>query len=293
MRFSFSALSLALVGTAAAAPSLQQILGFLQQFSDDFTYPRIIEVAKGINYTGFTEDVVGRVDITETFVGQELNTEYFFGLFAGLANSNSTPLIGIPLNGTLTNLVVDNNFVLTTTVRDFNWTVGVFPLVWELKFMFNDAGLVTQYDAVLVHASALFAQVWPKLAKHLIVELGLPADTSDTVALQTRAAIDICSTHETYCLGPNQQYNSTKSCMDFVLHQIPFGEGWQGGQNSAFCRYIHTPMIAFRPSVHCPHVGPSGGDMCFDHPYETTVQDPFPQKFVALPNNLTLADLGL
>ncbi|KAJ7113755.1 hypothetical protein C8R46DRAFT_1154709 [Mycena filopes] len=245
MRFSFSALSLALVGSAAAAPH-SKILGFLQQFSDDFTYPRIIEGRKGINYTGLRRvHVVGRVDITEP-------SSYFFGLFAGLANSNSTPLIGIPLNGTLTNLVVDNNFVLTRLCAT---SIGLCPL----------------------------REVWPKLAKHLIVELGLPADTSDTVALQTRAAIDICSTHE-YCLGPNQQYNSTKSCMDFVLHQIPFGEGGRAGRTRRSAAIFTLPMrvdIAFRPSVHCPHVGPSGGDMCFDHPYETT-------SFLELPRTRTL-----
>ncbi|KAJ6569312.1 hypothetical protein B0H19DRAFT_692821 [Mycena capillaripes] len=296
MRFSYTAVPLVLAGSVFAAPTLQQMLGFLEQFNNDFSYPQIVEAAKSINYTGFSEDIVGRVDVTGTFIGRELNTEYIFGLFSGLATgaNTSTPLLGVPVNGTLVDLVVENNLMIVTTLRDFNWTVAVVPTLWQLKFLFNDEGVVTQYDAILYRASALFASIWPKLVPQLIKELGLPPNTSDTVALQTRAARDICSQHETYCLGPNQQYNSTQSCIDFVLNAIPLGEIWQGGQNTAFCRYVHTPMLPLRPAVHCPHVGPTGGDMCFDHSYESMVLDsPFPQPFSALPNNLTLADLGL
>ncbi|KAJ6459640.1 hypothetical protein C8R45DRAFT_1182530 [Mycena sanguinolenta] len=259
MRHTFYAVPLALAGFTLANPTLQQMLGFLQQFNEDFSYPNNIAVAKTVNYTGFSQDVVGRVDVTETFIGQELNTEYLFGLFAGIATGAvaGTPLLGVPLNGTLVDLVIENNLMIVTTLRDFNWTVAIEPTLWQLKFLFNDEGLVTQYDAILYRSSALFANVQPKIAQAVIKELGLPPNTSDTVALQTRAATD------------------------------------QDGQNTAMCRYVHTPMLQLRPGVHCPHVGPSGGDMCYDHTYESMVQSPFPQPFVALPDNLTLADLGL
>ncbi|KAJ7250121.1 hypothetical protein B0H12DRAFT_679684 [Mycena haematopus] len=314
MTFSLCAVLLALAGFTWADPTLQQMLGFLQQFNIDFSYPQNIEVAKSINYTGFTEDVVGRVDITETFIGQELNTEYLFGLFAGIATGAvaGTPLIGVPLNGTLvyvfvdlffpkapfykrirSDLVIENNLLIATTLRDFNWTVAVVPVLWQIKFLFNDEGLVTQYDAILYRSSALFADVLPKVAQAAIKELGLHPGTSETVALQTRAARDVCAGHEAYCTGTNKQYNSTQECLNFVLNAIPLGEIWQGGQNTAICRYIHTPMLQLRPTVHCPHVGPTGGDMCFDHAYESMVVSPFAQPFAALPDNLTLADLGL
>ena len=42
------------------------------------------------------EDVQGRVDITRTFDGRELNTEYLFGLFANLATSAGFSLLGVP-----------------------------------------------------------------------------------------------------------------------------------------------------------------------------------------------------
>ncbi|KAF7367698.1 Secreted protein [Mycena sanguinolenta] len=282
MRFSSYAIPLALAGFTLADPTLQQMLGFLQQFNIDISYPANIQVAKSINYTGFTE-------------GQELNTEYLFGVFAGIANGAvaGTPLIGIPLNGTLLDLVIENNIMIVTTLRDFNWTVAIDPTIWQIKFMFNDDGLVTQYDGILYRSSALYADVLPKVAQAAMAELNLPANISQTVALQTRAATDICAGHEAFCTGANQQYNSTADCMDFVMNAIPMGDVWQSGQNTAFCRYLHTTMVQLRPTVHCPHIGPSGGDMCFDHTYESMVQSPFPQPFVALPDNLTLANLGL
>ncbi|KAJ7159484.1 hypothetical protein C8R46DRAFT_1354212 [Mycena filopes] len=300
MRFALCLVSLVLAGNALAAPSVQLMLGALKQFEMDFGYPRNAEVTKSINYTGFAEDIVGRVDVTTTFVGRELNTEYIFGLFAQLATTTSTPLIGIPLTSTLTDIVVQGNLVIATTLREFNWTgkwnpylqMGIFPTVWELKFLFNDEGQITQYDAILFRASALFADVWPKLAKHLRRELDLPKHTPTTQVLHIRAAIDICTAQEKYCVGANKQYESRKACLDFVLHKIPFGEIWQGGVDTAFCRYVHTPMLPLRPGVHCPHVGPSGGDMCIKRSYADMIEDPFTQSFTALPGNLTLADLA-
>ncbi|KAF7340323.1 hypothetical protein MVEN_01951400 [Mycena venus] len=174
MRVSACTVALTLAGSALADPTLQQMLGFLKQFNLDFSYPRNVEVAKSINYTGFSEDVVGRVDVTETFIGRELNTEaytlsqYLFGLFAGLANSTTTPLLGVPINGTLVDLVAEKNLVIATTLREFNWTVAIVPTLWQLKFLFNDEGLVTQYDAILYRSSALFANIWPKVAKAVI-----------------------------------------------------------------------------------------------------------------------------
>lgn len=39
-----------------------------------------------------------------------------------------------------------------------------------------------------------------------------------------------------------------------------YGEPWQGGQDTVFCRYLHKYMIPLRPSVHCPHIGRTGKD---------------------------------
>ncbi|KAJ7113756.1 hypothetical protein C8R46DRAFT_1365903 [Mycena filopes] len=245
MRSPLCVVSLVLAGDALAAPSFQLMLGALKQFEMDFGYPRNVAVTKSINYTGFAEDIVGRVDVTTTFVGRELNTEYIFGLFAQLATTTSTPLIGIPLTSTLTDIVVQGNLVIATTLREFNWTVGIFPTVWELKFLFNDEGQITQYDAILFRASA-------SSRRH----------TPTTQVLHIRAAIDICTAQEKYC--------------------IPFGEIWQGGGYGvlSLCAYPDAPAP---PGCTLPTRRPSGGDMCIKRSYANMIEDPFAQSFTALP----------
>lgn len=67
--------------TSSAPPSnptdanYQQKLGWFIRFADAFMYPNnTIEAAK-INSTLFSDTVQGRVDLTSTFDGRELNTE--------------------------------------------------------------------------------------------------------------------------------------------------------------------------------------------------------------------------
>lgn len=90
-------------------------------------------------------------------------------------------------------------------------------------------GKIIQYEATLVRGSWAFAYIIPKLIPRIAAELGEDPN-SDPIALVTkRAAIDICTAHELYCTGENQQYDTTDECMDFIMHQRPFGEVWQAG----------------------------------------------------------------
>lgn len=90
-----SLLTACALASAAAAqlPSTAQMIGAIQQVAQDYSYPRyvqgcthadnidasfarsFIEVAANITYGGFTDDVVGRLDPTETYKGNELATE--------------------------------------------------------------------------------------------------------------------------------------------------------------------------------------------------------------------------
>jgi len=72
--------------------------------------------AKAINSSVFAEDVQGRVDITRTFDGRELNTEYIFGLFAKLAaNPNSFTLLGYPTSYEITHFAASQNIASAST----------------------------------------------------------------------------------------------------------------------------------------------------------------------------------
>ena len=65
------------------------------------------------------DDVQGRVDITRTFDGREINTEYLFGLFANLALSAADPnafsLLGIPTAYEITHFAASENIASAST----------------------------------------------------------------------------------------------------------------------------------------------------------------------------------
>jgi len=160
--------------------------------------------------------------------------------------------------------------------------------------------------------------VKPLLKSQLVEELGSMADNCEDVdeLMHLRAAIDVCREHELHCHGADQQYESTQACIDHIYRKIPVGKVYEwGGDNGkpslitpvTFCAHntthtqpcadtftkvtpstghrrfafsAHPPsgMLAYRPTVHCPHVGyailnmvslyidpnnsPSGGGMC-------------------------------
>ncbi|KAJ6460131.1 hypothetical protein C8R47DRAFT_128491 [Mycena vitilis] len=260
-------------------PTLTQMVSFLKQYNLDWSFPRLIDIANGVNYSALDPDVVGRVDITNTFIGAELNTEYLFGMFSTFGNDGHTSLIGVPLNQTITQLVVQGNTIFTSLIVTFDWTVEIIPVQFNVAFMFNDAGKVTQYDAVLVRSSGILPLVLPKMIPRLAEELGLPVSTDPTLLVTKKAAADICTAHEQFCPGSLAQYNSTEACLDFITNRIPFGDIWQAGQNTGICRYLHTAMLSRRPAVHCPHIGPTGGDMCAETSYpDVVLGDPFKEK---------------
>ena len=75
-------------------------------------------------------------------------------------------------------------------------------------------------------------------------------------------------------------------CPCLVLNPISWqvGESYQLGFNTLACRSLHIHMLPLRPSVHCPHIGKTGGGLegCANRDYVSTVTgDPFPaQSFI-------------
>jgi len=155
--------------------------------------------------------------------------------------------------------------------------------VW---FLFdNESGLIAQYDIVFRRLAWAFDYVKPFLRPQLVEELGSMADgcKDDDDLMHLRASIDICREHETYCHGADQQYESTQACIDYIYQTVPFGKVYEWGGDSAMCRYIHKGMIKYRPDVHCPHIGPSGGGMCIKRDYvNETTQKLYPVPFLLL-----------
>jgi len=67
-----------------------------------------------------------------------------------------------------------------------------------------------------------------------------------------------------------------------LTQKIPLGDSWQFGDNTVMCRYLHKTLVPFQPNVHCPQLGPSGGNMCVLRDYvDSTTSYPFQQTLVA------------
>ncbi|KAJ3999701.1 hypothetical protein F5050DRAFT_879378 [Lentinula boryana] len=249
-------------------------------------------VIDGIIPSPLSVDVVGRVDATTTFVGQELNTEYLFGLFLQGADENTTQLIGTPRSVTIQSSVVEPPVAAVSFISEMEFsTVNMtVPLQIDMFISFDDDMKIVSYDAILRRVGEFMAYTVPYLAPQIAKELN-STTTNVTELIELKTATDVCAVSTQYCTGDNQQYESHDSCMSFMT-ALSFGESWQGGMNTGWCRYIHKNMVKYRPEVHCPHIGPTGGDMCIDRNYVQVVDtNPFNQTLLAYNSSYNVADM--
>ncbi|KAI5478206.1 hypothetical protein MNV49_005373 [Pseudohyphozyma bogoriensis] len=263
-----------------------EYLQAMQDFQHGFLNPAEI-VNAGIDSPAFADDIVGRVDVTTTFEGIELNTEYIYALWLGITNDNtSTPLIGSAANQTIQTLVIQPPVVFVSTITNLYYATMdyILPMQIDLILNFNDDLKITTYDVTFRRWPEAWNYLLPKLGPQLAKEMNMTfsATSNITALVARRAAIDVCDVAMEYCVGSNVQYSSHDQCMQFLTEEVPFGQPWEGGMNTGFCRYIHKNMVAKRPEVHCAHVGPSGGDMCIARDYiEVTTAFPFGSTLVA------------
>ncbi|KAL8936128.1 MAG: hypothetical protein Q9216_005095 [Gyalolechia sp. 2 TL-2023] len=265
--------------SAAAKPSqptftFRQLWDFNKKFLDNFIYPADVKQAKAINSTLLAENVQGRIDITRTFNGRELNTEYLFGLFANLAEAGpgAISLLGVPLSYEILHFAANQNIVTTLTRFQFNFTALnlMVPVEIDAWNTFNGLGQISQYDATFKH--------WQWTVDYLLQAAGKKFGTATKQAtitlLQEAIAKSICQTSMTNCQGTSAQYQSSEQCFAYLTKEIRFGEAYELGKNTLLCRMVHQNMVPFRPEVHCPHIGPTGGESCIDDKdYEMTVME--------------------
>lgn len=238
-------------------------------------YPNNAVQAKMINSTLFADNVKGRVDVTRTFDGPELNTEYLFGLFATLSlNPSAVSLLGYPINYTITHFAANQNIAAASVIVTFNFaSLGVIvPVEVDTWNLFDADGKILQYDATFRWFQYLYDFLFTAVAPKINA-----TTTGQVTTYFTRAiAQGICSTHQQYCNGTNTQYSSFADCANFITSQIRFGASYELGMNTVLCRMVHENMIPYRPDVHCPHIGPTGGGMCVDDAtYPAKVLQPY------------------
>lgn len=263
--------------------TFDELFTLQKKFLDNFITPNNTIQAESINSTLLAEDVQGRVDITRTFDGQELNTEYLFGLFANLANLTNSPnstafsLLGIPISYEITHFAASQNIASASTRFQFYFAAinATLPIQIQTWNVYNSAGQISMYDASFTGWWQWAVKILVQAAQQQlsVVEAKNVSLAETTSYIQSKLATSICSTAEQYCVGPSLvQYQSTSQCYDFLTQQTRFGEAYELGRNTVLCRMVHQNMVPFRPAVHCPHIGPSGGGYCDDTPsYADTV----------------------
>ncbi|KAF8832371.1 hypothetical protein HHX47_DHR1001763 [Lentinula edodes] len=229
-------------------------------------------VLDGTLSTPLSVDVVGRVDATTTFVGQELNTEYLFGLFLQGSDENTTQLIGTPRSVTIQSSVVEPPVAAVSYISEMAFpTVNMtVPLQIDMFIAFDNDMRIVSYDAILRRVGEFMAYTVPYLAPQIAQELNATT-TNVTELIELKTATDVCAVSTQYCTGDNRQYETHEVC---------------------WCRYIHKNMVKYRPEVHCPHIGPTGGDMCIDRDYAQVVDtNPFNQTLLAYNSSYNAADM--
>ncbi|CCH43002.1 putative secreted protein [Wickerhamomyces ciferrii] len=255
-------------------------------FANDYLYPNNIKQAKSINSTYFSEDVVGRIDITRNYEGRELNTEYLFGLFSDLQDSNTTNLIGYSdafqlyaFSGSCNQYTISNINNAT-----FPGAGQKIPFSINIWIKLNEKKEIAQYDLSFLRWERLYEMI--KLGGYRQISGNDSATTipeEGEKQLQHLLVESICGVHEKYCQKDYPQYDSKDACVEYLTN-TRFGLSWEGGRDTIFCRSVHQNMIEYRPSVHCPHIGPTGGDMCTDEGtgyeevtfnYQTIFKEPF------------------
>ncbi|EKV19864.1 hypothetical protein PDIG_00310 [Penicillium digitatum PHI26] len=228
-------------------------------FWDSFLYPENLNQTQGNESAIFTSDVQGRVDITRTFDGDELNREYIFGLFA---DPDHVSLVGVPIAYNITQFTANDDIASATTVVTFNATSFGFliPVTIDTWVKFNADGKIAQYDATF----RWFEYLLDFLLEGVATKINATEPEQAVAYVADLLATAICDTHEQHCIGSNQQYTDSASCYDFLTKTVRFGKAHELGRNTLLCREVHEHMVQYRPDVHCSHIGPGGGGYCVD-----------------------------
>ncbi|KAL9042698.1 MAG: hypothetical protein Q9214_003704, partial [Letrouitia sp. 1 TL-2023] len=206
--------------------SFDELYTFQKWFLGNFTYPADAVQARSIKSTLLAENVQGRIDITRTFEGRELNTEYLFGLFANLVSTpGSVSLLGVPISYEVLHFAASGNVVSALTRLMFNFTALdiVVPIQIDSWNTYNDQKQISQYDATF--------RYWQWTVDFLFQRAATKFHTNSTQAtvsvLQSLLAKSICGTAQRYCNGTNQQYGSINECERFLTKEVRFGSAYE------------------------------------------------------------------
>jgi hypothetical protein len=225
----------------------------VQELYDDIVFPRSVEVITGRRSVAhiFTPDVRGRVTPAGHFHDAQAVNEYFFGLAATPASKVTSVVFQ--------SLAASNNKVAVEVDIHFQRTVGKpFTLRQTGFFTFDRHDRVSSFDLTILNLGA---------ATNPTSDAERDANIAASCAVLTTGVGGLPPT----CPG---EYTSLADCIQF-MHSIPYGTWDRANSNTAVCRQFHTLLTPFRPEIHCPHAGKTGGGACIDFTYESFFDEEF------------------
>ncbi|KAL0571008.1 hypothetical protein V5O48_010955 [Marasmius crinis-equi] len=202
----------------------------------------------------FDQNASGRITPVGNFTGFEDSIEYFFGL-APLPQGNPAGVAfyeaeiaeftsGCP--NVATSVVYLRTGKVDPATGQLVPGAKTYPLKQIAFWRFNDQGLVDKYDAWIPN-------IQPWISASTGVDYGNP------LVQAAVPATALCPTIQQNCQGSNQQFANQLDCIAQLTFK-PFGTFDEVWGDNLVCRIIHLLLTPVRPEVHCPHVGPRGGN---------------------------------
>ncbi|KAJ7744910.1 hypothetical protein B0H16DRAFT_1693108 [Mycena metata] len=255
-------LALAMLSVALEPDWYKRNKETIQKIYDLTVFPKnaviISEGASAVPEGLFNANTTGRITPVGEFFGFQDSIEYFFGL---------APLPrGFPPNGAITNAtlvqftsgcaeVAASTVYLTVSTINRDNSTG--PYITTLKqtafWRFDNTGAVLKYEAWIPSLDRFVGPL------NGVLDFYTPANMNNTI-------LGVCAQQAQTCVGNNTVYNSVPDCVQ-ALAAKPFGRYDEAWGDNVVCRTIHVLLTKFRPEVHCPHVGPTGGGKCIDVEY--------------------------
>jgi len=233
-------------------------LAVIEKLYNQLIYPTPLLIMAGeISVADiFASNVKGRVSPVGSYNDFTSVQEYFYAL---AAVSDITQV-------TMQKITVTGNYVTVSVIIYFNNAGRGTPsynLTQAGFFTFNEQNLVSSLDLDILNLG------W-----------ALDGDSATNPATRLANIQNICTTlvvSPGYCPpseDPSGYYSSFADCVNYMSN-ITYGSWSHANSNTVICRSLHTILTAFRPSVHCPHAGKTGGGVCIDTPYASFYDEEF------------------
>jgi hypothetical protein len=143
----------------------------------------------------------------------------------------------------------------------------------DVDILFNNTNAGTMYNLTQMGFYIFNEQNLVESLDLVILNLGAAVNPPDTPEAHSAIINELCGllvdvTCSDPVYDPDGHYTSIEDCVSF-MNSIPFGTWDRANSNTVVCRQLHSLITYYRPDIHCPHTGKTGGGMCIDFTYES------------------------